>query len=777
MNSGSSSSSSNNAVITTCSGTLDVHVVSARALMPQGATAAAPDTVCTVRVEGGGGGGGFGHSHGAAVVGGGGLGGIFGTALDNGNTTTTAIHTASTSSSHKNYHSGGNKNNNNSTSANKNSAFSAFASSPSSALPTSLKVKTRVARGTTSPAYGASGRLALYRARYLTVTIKYVSERQGVPGLGGLGLGLGLRRAGICGTGRVPLSSYDLRDGIPCALTVPLEPQGCVRLVLTLHPANCGIFGSSVAVSVASAAAASAASVSASVSASAASASAASAAASVSGTRIVSPDISSFNRIIPSATLLVPPLVRHCCATVEASGALYRQGLYRVPGSAAAVQALRAHFIRDPNAPLSARQATDVHAVCSLLKSYLRELPQPLLACAADGTDLRPLLRAAAARSENDGAAAKMGAFMRALRCLAAAERRTGVYILRHLHRVLAAADENKMGPNALATCFGPCLLRPSTQEEMGVGSADFAAAMRADNNVVAYLLRQQEVAERLAAMDRHPDPRFWVTALAPAPVPIMSALKRFCLYAAQDASDVAAAATASGGGDKSRNSSTQAKAKRPPVLKFEGFVALCHDLGLYLGPADRDLYDALAQASGKAATHSSSSSSSSSSSGTTTCTVGLHWPAFKRWWELEGRHLELTPQRRKALINTRAYFDHFDVTGTGLLGPEELAALQCDLQRRRISLDDTRLTRRPAGTGRSQLTVSFPEFVRWLASEGLGSPGHPFAARSESSENISTPLSIPQPDGNSAGSGDGDHHMKGRDGSGTLFTTSTPVQ
>lgn len=44
-------------------------------------------------------------------------------------------------------------------------------------------------------------------------------------------------------------------------------------------------------------------------------------------------------------------------------------------------------------------------------------------------------------------------------------------FLFRHLYSVMAAADENKMGPNSLATCFGPTLVGgPQTPAPDGRG-------------------------------------------------------------------------------------------------------------------------------------------------------------------------------------------------------------------------------------------------------------------------------------------------------------------
>lgn len=77
----------------------------------------------------------------------------------------------------------------------------------------------------------------------------------------------------------------------------------------------------------------------------------------------------------------VPMLVEKCCEAVEERG-LDTTGIYRVPGNKAAVKMLQEELSK---APINFKSITendkwqDVHVVTSLLKSFFRQLPDPIV--------------------------------------------------------------------------------------------------------------------------------------------------------------------------------------------------------------------------------------------------------------------------------------------------------------------------------------------------------------------------------------------------------------
>ncbi|TNM84383.1 hypothetical protein fugu_008561 [Takifugu bimaculatus] len=73
---------------------------------------------------------------------------------------------------------------------------------------------------------------------------------------------------------------------------------------------------------------------------------------------------------------LVPLIVEQCVTFIRDHG-LHEDGLFRLPGQASLVEELKDAF--DSGERPSFDGNTDVHTVASLLKLYLRQLPEPLV--------------------------------------------------------------------------------------------------------------------------------------------------------------------------------------------------------------------------------------------------------------------------------------------------------------------------------------------------------------------------------------------------------------
>ena len=78
---------------------------------------------------------------------------------------------------------------------------------------------------------------------------------------------------------------------------------------------------------------------------------------------------------------VVPRIVTRCIESLEKWG-IYEEGLYRVPGRSSHAARLRALW-ESPGTDLAMAEISpadlDVHAVCSVFKMYLRELPAPIV--------------------------------------------------------------------------------------------------------------------------------------------------------------------------------------------------------------------------------------------------------------------------------------------------------------------------------------------------------------------------------------------------------------
>lgn len=180
-----------------------------------------------------------------------------------------------------------------------------------------------------------------------------------------------------------------------------------------------------------------------------------------------------------------------CVETVEMLG-LDNVGIYRIPGSTPAVQALRDVFIKDSQAAeLVGADSADVNNVASLLKLYFRELPEPLFT-----NRLYRQFLDAVALSNNEEAKRQM---IGLLAQLPQAHLSTTIYVFEHLRKVLAHRDQNKMTAQNIATCFGPTLLTPSDlpadgSDESLASTLSNMQSMGNQNKVIIFLLQHPEV-------------------------------------------------------------------------------------------------------------------------------------------------------------------------------------------------------------------------------------------------------------------------------------------
>ena len=82
----------------------------------------------------------------------------------------------------------------------------------------------------------------------------------------------------------------------------------------------------------------------------------------------------------PGTDVYLPAVVYRCLEYLEAKGASSEEGIFRLSGSNVVIKALRERFNVEGDIDLLAQgQYYDVHAVASLLKLYLRELPTTVL--------------------------------------------------------------------------------------------------------------------------------------------------------------------------------------------------------------------------------------------------------------------------------------------------------------------------------------------------------------------------------------------------------------
>ncbi|NXR35513.1 RGAP1 protein, partial [Zosterops hypoxanthus] len=151
---------------------------------------------------------------------------------------------------------------------------------------------------------------------------------------------------------------------------------------------------------------------------------------------------------VPSTHPMIPSIIVHCVNEIEQRG-LHETGLYRISGCDKTVRELKEKFLRSKNIPLLSK-VDDIHAICGLLKDFLRSLKEPLLTFRLNKTFME-----AAEISDEDNSIAAM---YQAVGELPQANRDTLAFLMVHLQRV-AQSPDTKMDISNLAKVFGPTIV------------------------------------------------------------------------------------------------------------------------------------------------------------------------------------------------------------------------------------------------------------------------------------------------------------------------------
>lgn len=151
----------------------------------------------------------------------------------------------------------------------------------------------------------------------------------------------------------------------------------------------------------------------------------------------------------------VPMIVARCIDIVEARG-LSVVGIYRIPGNTAAISALTEQVNRGfDEICLKDPRWEDVNVVSSLLKSFLRNLPEPILP-----NDYYHRFIAA----DKLGGEKRLENLRNLLNELPPHSYETLKHLIQHLHRVSKNSLVNLMEPRNLAIVFGPSVVRSANE-------------------------------------------------------------------------------------------------------------------------------------------------------------------------------------------------------------------------------------------------------------------------------------------------------------------------
>lgn len=157
---------------------------------------------------------------------------------------------------------------------------------------------------------------------------------------------------------------------------------------------------------------------------------------------------------------MAPMLVEQCVDFIRRWG-LREEGLFRLPGQANLVKELQDAF--DCGEKPSFDCNTDVHTVASLLKLYLRELPEPVIPfCKYD-----EFLACTKLFSKDQDAGMKE--LKSQVEGLPQVNYNLLKYICKFLDEVQSYSGVNKMSVQNLATVFGPNILRPKVEDPVTI--------------------------------------------------------------------------------------------------------------------------------------------------------------------------------------------------------------------------------------------------------------------------------------------------------------------
>ncbi|XP_066123394.1 rho GTPase-activating protein 25 isoform X3 [Saccopteryx bilineata] len=153
---------------------------------------------------------------------------------------------------------------------------------------------------------------------------------------------------------------------------------------------------------------------------------------------------------------LVPILVEKCAEFIREHG-LNEEGIFRLPGQDNLVKQLRDAF--DAGERPSFDRDTDVHTVASLLKLYLRDLPEPVVPWSQyDGFLLcGQLMNADEAKAQQE--------LIKQLSLLPRDNYSLLSYTCRFLHEIQLNCAVNKMSVENLATVIGVNLIRSKVED------------------------------------------------------------------------------------------------------------------------------------------------------------------------------------------------------------------------------------------------------------------------------------------------------------------------
>ncbi|KAK5990921.1 GTPase-activating BEM3-like protein [Cladobotryum mycophilum] len=152
----------------------------------------------------------------------------------------------------------------------------------------------------------------------------------------------------------------------------------------------------------------------------------------------------------------LPSVVYRCIQYLESQNAIFEEGIFRLSGSNVVIKQLRERFNTEGDVNIvTDEQYYDIHAVASLLKLYLRELPTSILT-----RDLHLEFLSTMEMPDRDE---KLAALKELVLRLPQANATLLKYLIAFLIRIINNADVNKMTVRNVGIVFSPTLHIPAS--------------------------------------------------------------------------------------------------------------------------------------------------------------------------------------------------------------------------------------------------------------------------------------------------------------------------
>jgi len=148
----------------------------------------------------------------------------------------------------------------------------------------------------------------------------------------------------------------------------------------------------------------------------------------------------------------IPLVLEKCLACIQLPNNLENEGIFRIPGISSEIEQIKSKL---GSGKLDSVQldSYSIHSVCSVVKAWFRELPEPLISPQL----YHPLLDIQ--RNEKED---KAKTLIKILKDGIPSENYNLLkYLIKFLTIVAAKSELNKMTPANLSIVFGPALIRP----------------------------------------------------------------------------------------------------------------------------------------------------------------------------------------------------------------------------------------------------------------------------------------------------------------------------